>query len=262
MDAVIGLVVLPVGCIGLLTEAYFRTNLNDAQDPYQCSNAQALESLDNDRIGELHKNGIVVIENVLSRDRLCDVQRDIDNSTVLQASFEASGNSSDVRQDRVQWVRCQDNNDHPSLDLAIALVRGVAFQLEAFDGFFARRMRVPRDCQLAIYPGDSVAGYARHVDRCTNNVYKLGLLEYLRLSDFRTRAVTVILYLNDPNRKEDEGGALRYWDQRGDAIDIYPRGGKLVVFDASRISHQVLPSKTKRTALTCWITGVLAEDQP
>lgn len=259
MDAMIGLVVLPIGCMGLLTEAYFRTNLQDAEDPRQCGSTAAV--LSKDSIGELHTNGIVVIDNVLSRDRLISIQRDIEVS--VHATFEPSGNDSDVRQDRVQWVRCcnEENSSHLSLDYAISIVRGIAQQLEEFDGFFARHMKVPRDCQLAVYPGNNLAGYERHVDRCTNSMYELGLLEYLRLSDFRTRVVTVILYLNDPNRSEHEGGALRYWDHKGNAIDVCPQGGKLVIFDASRIHHQVLPSTTQRTALTCWITGILANDE-
>ena len=39
----------------------------------------------------------------------------------------------------------------------------------------------------------------------------------------------------------------------GDFVDIEPRGGRLVVFDSSRMLHEVRPSFASRWALTAWI---------
>jgi hypothetical protein len=192
---------------------------------------------------------------------------------------------------------------------------------------FARHLLVPRDCQLAVYhPTNTIAddapndeppdddddggadhnnnmtgnGYARYLDRCEASIWQLGLVEYWRLSDYPARVLTIILYLNDPDRSHSDGGALRYWrpvvrrqsntamthnnngssnssttttttespsadddddqpgiDDNSTLIEIIPVGGTLVIFDASRIHHQVLPSfgTEPRTALTCWVMG-------
>ena len=43
-------------------------------------------------------------------------------------------------------------------------------------------------------------------------------------------------------------------------VDVVPRGGTLVLFDAGRIEHKVLPCRRDRYALTCWIAG--SDDAP
>jgi Rps23 Pro-64 3,4-dihydroxylase Tpa1-like proline 4-hydroxylase len=40
-------------------------------------------------------------------------------------------------------------------------------------------------------------------------------------------------------------------------VDVQPVGGTLIVFDANRMHHKVLPSHKDRLAITCWINGVL-----
>jgi len=90
----------------------------------------------------------------------------------------------------------------------------------------------------------------------------MGLVGWLRASDYRHRCVTVILYLNAPDWYS--GGELRLFDSNGnddEHSDIVPTGGKLILFDSSRVEHQVLASHVdERYALTCWINGDLADD--
>eukprot|EP00984_Skeletonema_dohrnii_P025206 scaffold14322_cov87-Skeletonema_dohrnii-CCMP3373.AAC.7 len=92
----------------------------------------------------------------------------------------------------------------------------------------------------------------------------MGVVEFLRASDYRGRVVTAILYLNKSDW--DSGGELRVFDHHGKGeerdekgIDIIPTGGKLILFDSSKVEHQVLASygDDPRYALTCWVNGIL-----
>ena len=189
-----------------------------------------------------------------------------------------------IRQDLVCWLRpnrsrskqddgVDDENpaNGPSLEHCIDLIRGVASTLTDLNYTDSHSHRVPLQCQLALYKGDGRSGYARHLDRCEATLGELGLLEYLRLSDFRDRAVTVILYLNDASRTKKDGGQLRCWlkkddhdkdsqvegGQHGPAFDIQPTGGTMLIFNSDRLEHQVLASVKDRYALTVWFNGDL-----
>jgi 2OG-Fe(II) oxygenase superfamily len=280
MDAAIGLILLPAGCVGVLGEAYMRTNLADADKAQQSAFPPTTKLLTVARVRELEKNGIVVIPNALSPKALALARLDV---SLSRNRFDTSDNDRDVRQDVVQWIRAtstrgdkNDNSDNddcgPGLLQAIRLIRGVGHALDIAHYCKANDLRVPQDCQLASYPGNGSAGYKQHLDRCTSTLTELGLLEYWRLSDFRGRVITVILYLNPADRTRAEGGILRCTDVAAAVadddddheafFDIEPKGGSMVVFDASRIRHQVLPSSSERTAITCWINGALDEVSP
>merc|ERR1712070_705811 len=115
--------------------------------------------------------------------------------------------------------------------------------------------RVPRQLQLAWYAGDAASHYSRHLDACLDSVYEIGLLGWLRVSDYRARVLTSILYLNDPDWRpgpaagpDGDGGELRLFttaengSDTESSVDVIPRGGTLVIFDARRMEHQVMPS--------------------
>ena len=56
------------------------------------------------------------------------------------------------------------------------------------------------------------------------------------------------------NDEKDHGDDGKY-------LDIVPSGGKLILFDSSRVEHQVLASHGEdRYALTCWFNGDLVEE--
>mmetsp|Transcript_2693 Transcript_2693/g.7627 ORF Transcript_2693/g.7627 Transcript_2693/m.7627 type:complete len:172 (+) Transcript_2693:351-866(+) len=130
-----------------------------------------------------------------------------------------------------------------------------------------------------------------HLDHCNDGLLDLGLLQWLRASDYRRRSLTAILYLNSPNwgdplraEHRDDGGQLRIFHSMATAAggdgdkaaatdggkavlaakegegqrchtDIVPRGGTLVLFDSRRVRHKVLPSTRLRHALTIWVCG-------
>ena len=90
----------------------------------------------------------------------------------------------------------------------------------------------------------------------------------------------MVLYLNDETWKEEEdhGGSLRLWTPRAatltghvETVDVFPKGGRLVLFSSSSVYHQVLPLKnintnnnklrndaerTPRLAVSAWMHGV------
>ncbi|MGC1819247.1 MAG: 2OG-Fe(II) oxygenase, partial [Casimicrobiaceae bacterium] len=108
--------------------------------------------------------------------------------------------------------------------LRVAMNRELMMGLERFEAHYA------------IYPPG--ARYVRHLDR---------------FHDDDARALSCVLYLNRAWRPED-GGALRLHPDRGDARDVLPQGGTLVVFLAGRLEHEVLPARRTRASLTGWFS--------
>jgi hypothetical protein len=85
------------------------------------------------------------------------------------------------------------------------------------------------------------------------------------------RRVTSILYLNEQPWPLTQGGALRVYRPRSDDagvagsveqhqegeggwVDVAPEGGRLVVFMAGAVEHEVLPAYAPRVALTAWFS--------
>ena len=216
-------------------------------------------------IRELEKNNFVVIPNVLSASTLNHAR---DNVQRLSSAMHAANhlNDNDVRQDQILSIR-ESDQEHglhgDALIHCIKLLRGIPFLLDRFDYVNSHSFLVPKQCQLARYKPDGSI-YVRHLDRCNHSLHQMGLIEFLRASDYRERAITAILYLNKSDW--DSGGELRVFDHREEGeerdergVDILPSGGKLILFDSSKVEHQVLASRCEdRYALTCWINGTLS----
>ena len=291
------------GCSLVLGEAYCRTELSDAEAATDCSYAPTNRLVTSAQMRTLERDGVVIIPNALTRQGLRNAREDVlkyassksSSASVFESADvggEASANGKShamgsIRQDLVCWLRPNRSNatrskqddgvddenpaNGPSLEHCIDLIRGVASTLTDLNYTDSHSHRVPLQCQLALYKGDGRSGYARHLDRCEATLGELGLLEYLRLSDFRNRAVTVILYLNDASRTKEDGGQLRCWlkkddhdkdsqvegGQHGPAFDIQPTGGTMLIFNSDRLEHQVLASVKDRYALTVWFNGDL-----
>jgi 2OG-Fe(II) oxygenase superfamily len=295
-DAMVA-ILIPMGCVGVLVEAYFRTENEDADSSLQ---AQFLPSDDciecpkqeqqyhhhhhhqnSSIVQRLERDGIVIIPNAISSNVITAARNSIQELQRMDHSnFQTSSNDDDIRQDTIAWVRASDsivvnNNQNSShdivgvsegatppqnhtsrrhgLDYCIRFLRGIPHALEKSGYSTSQDHLVPKQCQLAIYPGDGNASYARHLDHCNASVFTLGLLEWLRLSDYRRRRITMILYLNDPDRPTCHGGALRCWVAKAShceyrptiddvpdretfypSFDIQPTGGTLVIFQSQR----------------------------
>jgi hypothetical protein len=205
-----------------------------------------------------------VIHNVLSVATLKNARENVQR---LSGAMDIANhlNDDDVRQDQILSIR-ESDHEHgvhgDELIHCIKLLRGIPFLLNKFGYNKSHSYLVPKQCQLARYKPDG-SMYVRHLDRCNLSVNEMGLVEFLRASDYRERVVTAILYLNRSDW--DSGGELRVFnhheegEERDDeGVDIIPTGGKLILFDSSKVEHQVLASRgDDRYALTCWINGTL-----
>ena len=276
----LALVTVPSLTVAVLIEAYVRTDIGDASSADESQYFSSNELIRHKHVEDLESDkGFVVLSDVLTRDELKCAQNDI-SQLMKSGYFEESqhGNDSDVRQDRICWVyeetfskidesevgmKSSNNTDGNGLLHCIKLLRGVTKSLENKGYNVSHSHLIPKQCQLAVYKGDSKAGYRRHLDRCHHTIGNMGLLEWLRASDYRNRVITVILYLNSPTW--NHGGQLRCYhknpeqEEGNDSYeDILPKGGTMIIFDSSRIEHSVQPSTKNRIALTCWVNGVLA----
>lgn len=137
---------------------------------------------------------------------------------------------SEVRGDRILWV--DEAQAGPALRAMLGRFEELrqAVNQSLFLGLFELELH------FAVYPPGG--GYQRHLDR---------------FRDDDRRSLTVILYLNEPDWSEADGGLLRFWPQE-DAVplDILPAGGTLVTFLSERFWHEVLPARRQRLSLTGW----------
>eukprot|EP00622_Pseudochattonella_farcimen_P007256 FR743197.1.p2 GENE.FR743197.1~~FR743197.1.p2 ORF type:complete len:139 (+),score=14.88 FR743197.1:29-445(+) len=65
------------------------------------------------------------------------------------------------------------------------------------------------------------------------------------------RRLTVLCYLN-PDWDPQDGGKLRVLECGSSAVDVAPVGGRLAIFYADKMPHEVLAATGMRHALTVW----------
>ena len=258
-------------------DAICESELADAETAAACRYPPASSLITAQHVRTMEDRGFVVLHNALSPPQLEAARLDVQK---LRYSSSAHGNEDSVRGDSICWVRETDGTesnaataspqkDQPHGDglyHAIKLVRSIAYCLEHHGYTRSHAHRVPQQCQLSCYEGDSRQRYRRHLDTCLDTVYDMGLFNWWRSSDYRYRKVTIILYLNDSEwgKSKRDGGELRCYHERsvsaGDDddytyTDVQPAGGTMVVFDSCTVAHEVLPSSRDRFALTCWVNG-------
>ena len=75
------------------------------------------------------------------------------------------------------------------------------------------------------------------------------------------RCYSLLLYLNEDWKEEDAGQLRMHFDSGGDFcpdgeepnyIDVEPRGGTLVLFKSDLVPHEVLDTKSERSAVVGW----------
>lgn len=275
------LVAVPVACASTLWEAHVRSDIKDAQTFSDCSSDESDRLLPATKIRQLERDGYLVLDGgSLDAATLAEARRNA-HTLMKDGALIPSSNDADVRQDLLCWIRetrldegrisfegvtnAECSSPGQGLLHCVRLLRGIASSLEKHGYKRAAKLRVPRQLQLGYYPGDGTSNYARHLDACIDSVFDIGLLAWLRVSDYRERSVTAILYLNDPHwgdadlSPDLQGGQLRIFKSSvasGDAyVDVAPRGGTLVLFDSRTVEHQVMPTSQGRFALTLWISG-------
>ncbi|CAE7484667.1 egl-9 [Symbiodinium natans] len=110
------------------------------------------------------------------------------------------------------------------------VLHGLAKHVSRLSGLAERS-----DAMVSIYDGG--ARFQKHVD----NPNKDG------------RVLTSIVYLNSGEPwGADDGGQLRMFPEGEPPLEFAPETGRLVLFWADRLPHEVLPAKRRRMALTYW----------
>ena len=90
------------------------------------------------------------------------------------------------------------------------------------------------DAMLAVYP-ETGARFQRHVDNTAGD----------------GRRLTCVCYMNDSWHPED-GGELCLHPPGSSAASVAPLAGRIVLFHADTLPHEVLPSRRHRYSLNVW----------
>lgn len=158
-----------------------------------------------------------------------------------------------------------------ALDVAFHFVKALAGAISRHpEGAVFGPLFPPSCLQLACYSG-SGARYVKHLDnppylwgptatddqRAQSEEGEVG-------SRSMDRRLTALLYLN-LRWVPEHGGCVRLYEQDGGgqtaplqddgvvAAQIEPIGGRLVLFDARTVPHEVMPAFAERWALSAWI---------
>jgi hypothetical protein len=186
----------------------------------------------------------------------------------LEAGEVGRGHLDDRRSDRVRYVS---GHEPELLDRAPRAAALVQLLLARLAGSLkpVGNLTAPQRAMLARYPAPS-RGFDPHLD---NPGAGHGFED-------NGRALTLVLYLNDPNRPP-EGGEIALWrpdDRRPEDEQPEPaggvektpvlvqpaRGGSGVLFDSRRVPHQVRPLRSgpARWALTVWLQDAVRGREP
>lgn len=194
-------------------------------------------------VTDLYEKGWAVADGYVEdsfRKQLLEEQQDILAHGQFRHAGIGKGNSfaikPEIRGDKVFWM---DGNFLSPLqevywkrinDLSKKINQKCFLGLKSFEAHFA------------MYPPGSY--YRRHFDQFQSVKY---------------RVVSVILYLNEKWSSED-GGALKIYYPGNNGLEeskeIYPEGGRLVVFLSAEIPHEVLPTYKERISITGWLRDV------
>ena len=103
-------------------------------------------------------------------------------------------------------------------------------------------------CELQLVAYAAGGSYQRHVD------WKPGMLIGPEGCTSVKRSISLLLYLTpDDWNPAADGGALRVYDGASAHMDVQALPGQLVLFDSSRIAHEVLTTRRDRMLVAGWL---------
>lgn len=226
---------VPEGGVALTTKCTFAT-------PSSLRHPGAATLLGEAQLRELRREGLTVIEKAFdqaSMDRLraeCEWldktmgmlnKDDEDTCNPLQRKFDVPLGSPEI----VEACRAET----PTLFAVLECLRGLPVLLEEALGL---QLRVPETAMLSCYPPG--AFYRRHLDSYEGRDVP--------------RKVTILLYCNR-DWKPGDGGMLRAW--LGDkTVEFEPSAGRVIIFMAQDIWHEVTESRIERYAITQWVWDI------
>ena len=211
-------------------------------------------------VSDLRKHGFVVVDGFAPASTVSALNKDIaslhtDGRFAVAGVGEASTNRVDntvrICEQCFVYPRGKQRGfgDAGSREQLYGIVEGLREELHAdggipLDGLLTEGL-------LAYYPNGGY--YKRHVDAAPGTASEL-------------RAWSYLLYLND-GWQEADGGKLRIFTDGGGEeappgapasfVDVSPRAGTLVLFDSSRVPHEVLETSSPRRALVGWYSRQL-----
>lgn len=198
--------------------------------------------LDTAAIETLRRDRLVVVDDVLPReliDRARDELAALDAAGGLRTEAHAPCNPGECSLDLMLWESGSVRRAEASHPALLTCVRQLWNLPSVLGPALGLQLRVPQNVLLASYPPG--AFYRRHMDSYDGKDIP--------------RMLTVLLYFGwEPQR----GGALRAYlgPGAGTPRDIEPVPGRLTVFYAQEVEHEVLPSEGQRYALTLWVWDV------
>lgn len=199
-------------------------------------------NLTDQQVHSLGEGRAVVLDDWMARERVAAVLEALRRQRVAGALHRAGvGRNAEVRlapEVRGDWrLWLEPDNPDPALAALWPLFEQLRQELNQSVWLGLRTFEL----QAAWYPVG--ARYLRHLDAFAQGM---------------SRLITAILYFT-ADWRPDHGGALRVYEPEG-ARDLEPVGGRLVLFRADTLEHEVLPPFADRWAVTAWFHG--REDIP
>lgn len=222
---------------------------------------------------QLEEKGYVVVDDFLTQKEVTEARH-----SALALDWQESPNERDgdaVRTDKVFFFQKNSHGrmhqEEPLLFVQDQLYRlGFDVFKSSFsgfgnDGYVGSRLAVPPMMQVSLYDKIDTEGaeesekrngafYRSHLDTCSDSIFSMGYLGWLRSHYLRKRYITCLLYLN-PGWKQEDGGCLRIFEKDGQHfVDVEPVAGRLVIFSSVHTWHAVLPTFAPRVACSMWFT--------
>ncbi|CAK9104903.1 Egl nine homolog 1 (Hypoxia-inducible factor prolyl hydroxylase 2) (HIF-PH2) (HIF-prolyl hydroxylase 2) (HPH-2) (Prolyl hydroxylase domain-containing protein 2) (PHD2) (SM-20) [Durusdinium trenchii] len=201
---------------------------------------QLRQSLD-----ELRAKRLVVLDEVLPPEALCKVKLELQRMRQEQVLQNDTNDVCNPLQEAKYLPFADDATQfRESCPVTMQVMQRLAALASILEEELGLQLAVPKSAMAACYPPK--ASYKMHLDSyflhgCPDDI---------------PRKVTILLYCNQGWTKS-VGGELRAWEAfdqgRGPSRTIEPLTGRMVVFMAEEIWHEVLESHGDRYALTLWI---------
>jgi SM-20-related protein len=196
------------------------------------------DTLHDSLLDGLAESGYVIVDKVLSADEVSALAAEalqLSQNGVLKPAAIGRAASAQLdpalRGDAIRWL--DETHASPAQQVYFRVMHGIR---EACNRHLYLNL-VELETHFAVYPPG--ARYSRHLDQ----FHRSGV-----------RKISSVLYLNR-DWQADYGGQLRIYlegEQPEPYLDVEPIGGRLVLFDASRFYHEVLPATQPRVSLTGW----------
>ena len=204
----------------------------------------SLEEFSTRIVSSLKHVGFCVIENLLQKRNVDSCYREVQSLYSEPGRFGpglvhippsvARLRDEDIRGDKVTWLG-DNEKGVPAISSLVKKMDELARGCNATKQIPDSDITSKTQTMVACFPGDKRC-YKKHID----NPIKDG------------RKLTFIFYLNKNYVAKRDGGILRIYKGNSRAFNIEPRFGRLVIFWSDKTVHEVLPSFSKRFAISVW----------